>query len=246
MTRDVSNERTQMNPIVDYGAWLSPNISPELKALKPFFDTLPQIHSEYIAGEIKDPKHTKSWTDCSFWYRERTQIGLLSAAVWRVSGTALEEFVTKKGASSGRGDLWIRVRKSLSEYGDGYWCEAKYGCIYLEDGDIKSVLNKVDVRLELAIKDFNKIPSDYKQRLAIAFCELRIKSSREPVGREYLASLLHFLNKQFTASDHDEFVADAYFWIGKKDGWRPNWDSYSHFEILMAVKYWTHSGGRAH
>lgn len=62
--------------------------------------------------------------DVAYWTSERTNVGILAAACWRLGGVALEEYVTKKRQGNGRVDLWMRNRR-----GNGFTVEAKLAWI---------------------------------------------------------------------------------------------------------------------
>jgi hypothetical protein len=63
-------------------------------------------------------------TDVPFWHRERTNLGLLASAAWRIDWVALEEFVHPKQFSTsrehGRSDLWIKGPRT-EEFVEAKW-----------------------------------------------------------------------------------------------------------------------------
>jgi hypothetical protein len=63
-------------------------------------------------------------TDVPFWHRERTNLGLLASAAWRIDWVALEEFAHPKQFSTsrehGRSDLWIKGPRT-EEFVEAKW-----------------------------------------------------------------------------------------------------------------------------
>lgn len=55
--------------------------------------------------------------DSLFWYNERSNVGALSGAIWKLGGYALEEYVAKKGEKQQKGRI------------DLYFCIGDYECI---------------------------------------------------------------------------------------------------------------------
>jgi hypothetical protein len=84
--------------------------------LKPILKSWIGVQRKYAMAMEQD--------DHAFWYRERTCIGFLSAAVWQCGGVTLEEWQTEKGPKHksyrGRCDLYIFHR------GREYFIEAKH------------------------------------------------------------------------------------------------------------------------
>jgi hypothetical protein len=105
---------------IEFEVWFSRKASKELRSLRPVFEQLSKVHEDYTNAEPSP--------DFSFWYSERPQIGLLSAAAWLRGRTALEEYAAQKenGKKRCRGDLYIRTGKNTA-----FECEAKHVTINL-------------------------------------------------------------------------------------------------------------------
>ena len=73
---------------IEFEVWFSRKASKELRSLRPVFEQLSKVHEDFTNAE--------PGPDFSFWYSERPQIGLLSAAVWLRGKTALEEYAAPK------------------------------------------------------------------------------------------------------------------------------------------------------
>jgi hypothetical protein len=96
-----------------------------LPKLGPIFEKWTELQSLYHSANKEGP----------FVYRERSQIGLLSAAIWASGGIALEEWQSEKVRTggkeavesySGRCDLWFTTHsKSPGKHG-GWFLEAKH------------------------------------------------------------------------------------------------------------------------
>ncbi|MCX6894884.1 MAG: hypothetical protein NTZ16_05160 [Verrucomicrobia bacterium] len=221
---------TKRSIILEHKPWLSRDIL----NLEPVFKKLPKVHGKYIAGESRDKSghNNEKWTDCTFWYRERTHIGLLAAAVWLAGGIALEEFVTKKMGKHGRGDLWIRTQKPKFSKDEAYWCEAKWDWIDLKHDNPESPMKKIRKSLESAIKDVRGVSSEYN-RIAISFYGLGVKKSERKEGGKRLQNLFKEISK---TKDFDKNTSslNSYFWIGLKEGHTKK--SYTHFGVLIALR----------
>jgi hypothetical protein len=109
------------------------------------------------------------WTDWPYWYKERTQVGFLAAAVWQAGGTALEEYRKDKAhGSKGRYDLWINFK------GRGFECEAKWGWLNLRSTS-KDAAESAKVVLKHSEADMRSCRDGGKgQGLAIAFLTVLI------------------------------------------------------------------------
>lgn len=111
--------------------WISPQHSGKLKPVLVVLDQFATLHDEYIEQELYVQDGNLIRGDIALWYRERPQVGLFAAAVWKSGGIALEEYGTTKleagAARRGRGDLFIKIA------GTGYLCEAKHTWISAAD-----------------------------------------------------------------------------------------------------------------
>lgn len=87
-------------------------IKPELKSLKNVFREWTRI-IDSMANTWDD--------DCPWWYRERSHVGLLSAATFLAGGSALEEYSDRKGR--GRKATWKHGRVDLYLYLKEFDCE---------------------------------------------------------------------------------------------------------------------------
>src|SRR5439155_1337559 len=100
-------------------------------------------------------------------------IGFLSAAVWQIGGTALEEYGTSKRRQRklkpGRSDLWIRLDKTFC-----HECEAKW--IWLKLGaKPEPPAEKVYAGLSQAVADLHKLRA--KKGLALCFVTVAVPAS---------------------------------------------------------------------
>jgi hypothetical protein len=126
-----------------------------------------QIHRE--AGKLL------RWSDCMWWYGERSSIGALAAAVWKSGGTALEEYTTHKGLNSrsyrGRCDLRI-WHNSLK-----YTIEAKQ--IWPGIGNpSQQHANQIKNALEEADGDLRKNKPDDSVQLGVVFASPSLPDTR--------------------------------------------------------------------
>lgn len=122
--------------------------------------------------------------DAPYWYNERANIGVLSAAAWRSGSVALEEFQHEKidvensenGASesenkwSGRCDLWVSNGKKSERI------EAKFRWLNMAS---ERMTEFADECLATALKDAEKSRSDDGQgAIGVAFFPLFVKESK--------------------------------------------------------------------
>ena len=105
--------------------------------------------------------------DCSWYYRERTCIGFLAAAVWQARGVAREEWQTEKGSKArrrqGRCDLWIFRPKRYE-----FHVEAKHMWLCATSSPNKQ-RQRIEDALHRATDDAQRLICSRKQRLSILF-----------------------------------------------------------------------------
>lgn len=115
--------------------------------MEPIFRKLKVVHEDFFAAK-KD--------DWPYWYRERSQIGFLAAAVWLSGGAALEEYRWEKSREAGEGkgigrcDLWIGLG------GTSFCCEAKWLLSRLTGRNTKACIEKLSQGLRKAEEDLRK------------------------------------------------------------------------------------------
>ena len=129
-----------------------------LPALKPIFQSWIDVQLSY--AEAMKGK------DQAWWYRERTCVGFLSAAVWQCGGVTLEEWRTEKGpkeqSRQGRCDLYI-CRK-----GQEFFIEAKH--MYSRaSGRTDRELSYIRRQLNKATEDASALQCKRRQQLGILF-----------------------------------------------------------------------------
>jgi hypothetical protein len=104
--------------------------------------------------------------DSAWWYNERATLSTLSAAVWKTSGVALEEYPTEKGkeheAWSGRCDLFIGIQSHQ------FACEAKQAWCPIGRNAKKGIAN-AKTSLQEACNDARKLDKGEGRRLGICF-----------------------------------------------------------------------------
>ena len=134
--------------------------------------------NDYADSRFKNLKKVlKTWTklnrqffiqshDAPWWYNERADISVLSAAAWVAGGLALEEFSTKKGRGqsrrSGRCDLYINLRNSE------FACEVKRTLITLTKSSSTN-LKYIKESLKTACKDAGILGRDEGRRFGVCF-----------------------------------------------------------------------------
>jgi len=180
-------------------------ISSKLKTLKKakLLKHLFLVHSKYNDRQIVNDK----WTDCSFWYSERPQVGWISAAAWLAGGVALEEYAVEKlkavGKDYGRCDLWFQLDAKNS-----FACEAKHGWVDL--GDKKAKDKSLDI-LDSAQSDFRKHLEKKHRRLALGFVTLT-------ESKGHLKNI-DLTVKEILKSVKKEKKCDAFLWLGASNGY---------------------------
>src|SRR5713101_6388099 len=109
------------------------------------------------------PKRYRSKRDCPWWYPERTSVGFLSAAIWKIGGEAIEEYGTDRKKKSlpkrseggysqkGCGDLMFCVNKSWRRQ-SSFVAEAKQTWPSI-NSTLKKLQDRVNDRLSKAMKD---------------------------------------------------------------------------------------------
>lgn len=139
----------------------------------------------------RDVHRPEDSTDEPWHYRERTQIGFLSAACWRCNIPTLEEWGTEKSKdgnwinqdprSKGRGDLWIGGEIDLH-------IEAKHRWLSLTAQNVsgRSLVGSI----AMAVRDLEKLDPVLNRAAAVFFS---IHTARRGSSRNYscwLQSLL--------------------------------------------------------
>lgn len=185
-----------MKPVFDFPLsrlhcqiWMSPNTKPALAELRPVLKNLAWVHNEYT-DQLAQPKKLN---DCTFWHRERPQVGWFAAAVWKSGGVALEEYKATKlsdGANTlGRGDLYFRFK------GTGYLCESKHAWISIREGD--RVLTPFAQAVDQAHKDARR--GIYRERkLALTFGSAVIDSCNIAGARQAFTALAQRVALEYT------------------------------------------------
>ncbi len=185
--------------ILTQSIWFSSQASRQLKSLKPVFEKLLWVHESYIETESYD-------SDCAFWYGERPNISLLSAAVWLHGGIALEEYGAEKKNGRGRCDLYFRVGNT------SFGCEAKHLFLKLGRSDGASA-HKVCEKLEEAKRDaVHAIHDENVNVLGLCFVTPMIHEKRLSGLNEYLREMESLKN---------DFCCSALVWIGVPKGDKP-------------------------
>lgn len=123
--------------------------------------------------------------DVPYWYNERANVGVLSAAVWRAGGIALEEFQHEKNMDvvtaeddrlgsktnwTGRCDLWVSFGKKSERV------EAKFKWINM---DSERMIEFAEACLADAMSDAKMSKSDDGQpAIGVAFLPVFVKTSK--------------------------------------------------------------------
>lgn len=122
--------------------------------------------------------------DVPYWYNERANVGVLSAAAWRAGAVALEEFqhekidienfesktADKDAKWNGRCDLWISDGKRSERV------EAKFRWLNMTSDRIAEF---AEVSLKQAVSDASNSKSDDGQAaVGVAFLPLSVKASK--------------------------------------------------------------------
>ena len=140
--------------------------------------------------------------DVFWWYRERTWVGFLAAAVWRLGGVALEEYACKKsGGKLGRGrvDLYFNLEK------EGFIAEAKH--VWMGKNQRKGSLAEFCKKgLNRSEKDVGRIPGDERQ-LAVLFISPTVAAD-DSTKNDCLSALIENLRRS-----RSEINFDAMAWV---------------------------------
>lgn len=116
----------------------------KLWPIKSVFESWIKVNIEYM--------ERYRYEDCLFWYNERSNVGSLAGAVWRLGGVALEEYSsakmadTEKAEFSGRRDLYFDFNNNR------YLCEAKIKWLKIGNKD-ESHLEEISKVMEQAVAD---------------------------------------------------------------------------------------------
>ena len=96
--------------------------------------------------------------DVPYWHVERSDVGFLAAAIWRLGGVAIQEFAVTRGQGEGDGDLWFKL--------DELEChiEAKKF-----DEGVPSI-DLVNTLLGKAKSELLVVPDNEKSRVGMALC----------------------------------------------------------------------------
>jgi hypothetical protein len=168
------NDKRQSQKLKFGNPWISPDVSMQLRPLKPVFEKLRSVHEYYIASLRKND-------DCGFWYRERPHIGFLAAAIWLAGGIALEEYGThktiKQKRKRGRADLYFKIANS------SFYCEAKHLTLTLGK-DTVALSRKVCAKLKKQPVDSGYCKLGYV--LALCFVTVRVADKPNKMRRELL------------------------------------------------------------
>lgn len=141
--------------------------SRRLKSLKPLLNRWVDLNVRYA----RDSK----WTDCPWWYNERTFVGLLAAASWAIGGLSLEEYSTRKHRKrsqyAGRGDLYFKLGS------ESYIAEAKHEWIVLSRrSDLSS--KRLLKSLRIARKSVVDAETPRGRKLGLLFVVPRVPESQ--------------------------------------------------------------------
>jgi hypothetical protein len=154
--------------------------------------------------------------DLPWYYHERAQIGFLAAAVWRIGGTALEEWRTDKvlngSARNGRGDLWIQIQ------GRRCWhIEAKHRHVRLGRTP-KASLGRVRTLLRRACLDATAVPAGRgERRIGIVFIVPVIGQSDTAEAARRLAAWFKAVERVPAASVAGSFDRRQLQFVSKGD-----------------------------
>lgn len=127
--------------------------------------------------------------DAFWWYRERTWIGFLAAAVWRLGGVALEEYACKKSGGKlgkGRVDLYFNLEH------EGFIAEAKHvwmGRTQRKDGLVEFCKKG----LQRSEKDVLNVPGS-ERLLAVLFISPTVAAD-DSTKNDSLSALIENLKK---------------------------------------------------
>lgn len=165
--------------------------------LSKVLENLALVHDRYVSAEEND---------CTFWYKERPQIGWLASAVWLSGGVALEEFGTTKSKGKGRCDLYFRLN-SL-----GYECEGKYLWMNYGEGADKCC-KKFCEMMRAAIENVQSSKNSDVAHLAVNFGTVAIPRGK-PESTEAPFDLAKIITEAMK-KDYDEFTVQAISLEGK-------------------------------
>jgi len=185
--------------------------SPLKPVLKKWQEVLAFYRNQVCWEDWKKP-------DAPYWYNERTNVGMLSAAAWLCGGLALEEFSGKKAARdgkpySGRVDLRIQVGTT------GFAFEAKHKWLWVGSRSFKDSNwdSSLDSRLNEACCACRKVGNSFGRRLGLLFV---VPALRKAVSRgkwdpqERLVNLKREFRKYARAKSEEaelEIYGEAFF-----------------------------------
>jgi hypothetical protein len=168
--------------------------------------------------------------DTPYDHNERANVGLLSAAAWRVGLIALEEFPSQKrkekDAGDGRCDLWIR--SAGAEEGAPF--EAKYAQVGPENARAEA-----ENLLKKACEDAKNLSDEWfveRQRYGLAFCSLSVQITEKTDVERCIASVLKELSSLDLAA-----IAWAFPPIMRKPQTNDNWYRPGVFLMIRVQEY---------
>lgn len=151
------------------------------------------IHNEYLnsfpAGDF----------ETAWGFRERPQVGFLSAAAFRCGGVSLEEWATQKSSGRGRNDLWLRLQPRTDSA--TYIIEAKHCWARLPVED-EGCFATIDESVAEAARCAERLKADQK-RVAVSFVSL---CARQPLALAEVTGAVDALAQHATSSGWDAFA----------------------------------------
>lgn len=152
--------------------------------------------------------------DLPYWYLERTNIGHLALAAYKLNGYSLQEFSMKKGRgqnkSTGRADLYMYFPLSDTQWYD-FNIEAKQIWCSLSMKDDQKVIKNALKKAEFDIKKHNDKEFRAKYAMAILFVLPYMKVLDEKrVTKEQLLSKFNRQIKQTVEETGASFAAVHY------------------------------------
>lgn len=149
------------------------------------------VHNEYLNS------FPAGGFETAWGFRERPQVGFLSAAAFRCGGVSLEEWATQKSNGRGRNDLWLRLQPRSDSA--TYVIEAKH-CWASLPVEGEKCFATVDESVADAVRSAEKLTPDQK-RVAVSFVSLCVKQplALADVTRAVDALALHAADSKWDA-----------------------------------------------
>jgi hypothetical protein len=145
--------------------------------------------------------YLKSHYDKAWCFNERASVSMLSAAVWKAGGIAIEEYVTRKQHENetkpGRVDLWFKIGKNFAAVVEAKHVKKSERSFAKQELSAE-VLEKIHNTIDAAIIDVKKSIGDEPHGYAIVFLEL-YESNKANADDSNLFHLLSQINCDFYA-----------------------------------------------